>query len=85
MGVVRSIPRMRSPYDWAGWTDQLAAKCPNGVRFNNAGFPDSSQYSRARVQMDDLAGIYTKSREFCSSEPSGRVLQDVIGLRVASR
>ncbi|MED0681367.1 HNH endonuclease, partial [Aneurinibacillus thermoaerophilus] len=35
---------------------ELAAKYPNGVKFNKDGFPDFSPYAKVRVKIDGLKG-----------------------------
>ena len=70
-------------YDGAGWTDDLAARYPDGVRFTDGGFPDFSPYARARVQFDDLTGTYASDAAAAnralnlSGTPSGYVWHHV--------
>ena len=70
-------------YDGPRWTSDLAAKYPDGVRFSDAGFPDFSPYSRARVQFDDLTGVYATDAAAAnralnlSGTPSGHVWHHV--------
>jgi len=47
-------------YDGRAWTPELSQRYPEGVRFTGEGFPDFSPYARARVQIDDLTGVYAR-------------------------
>lgn len=69
--VTRAVPRIggRTPrnsgyagrvYDGRAWTPEFSGRYPGGVRFTERGFPDFTPYARARVQIDDLTGVYTR-------------------------
>jgi hypothetical protein len=66
---VKRLPSGRLPgnYRWAGqvyngpgWTSELAAKYPNGVKFTDEGFPDFSPYAIKTATFEDgYEGNYT--------------------------